>query len=64
MDLLWLAGLLSVDVLAELVDDSGEMRRATDVRANAPFACMAFSTVSEVAAAVAAATSEPEAYSR
>ena len=64
VDLLRLAGLLPVGVLAELVDDAGEMRRASDVHANALFACMAFTTVTEVAAAVAAATSGAGGYSR
>lgn len=64
VDLLSIAGLVPVGVLAELVDDAGEMRRAADVRAHPLFACMAFTTVSEVAAAVAATTSEADAYSR
>lgn len=64
VDLLSIAGLVPVGVLAELVDDAGEMRRAADVRAHPLFACMAFTTVSEVAAAVAASTSEADAYSR
>lgn len=59
IDLLRLAGMVPAGVLAELVDDVGEMRRAGEVRSNGRFAGMAFTTVAEVAAAVSAA-----AYSR
>ena len=56
VDLLRLAGMQPVGVLAELVDDAGEMRRAGDVVGAELFAGMAFTTVAEVAAAVAEAT--------
>lgn len=55
VDLLRLAGLTPVGVLAELVDDAGEMRRAGDVVGNELFAGMAFTTVGAVAEAVAEA---------
>lgn len=64
VDLLRLAGMTPVGVLAELVDDAGEMRRAGEVGANALFAGMAFTTVAAVAAAVAEATAAGPDYSR
>lgn len=48
VDLLLLAGLTPVGVLAELVDDSGEMRRLNDVRTDALFSGMAITTVAAV----------------
>ncbi|WP_461640774.1 3,4-dihydroxy-2-butanone-4-phosphate synthase, partial [Leucobacter sp. BZR 635] len=53
VDLLRLAGMAPVGVLAELVDDEGEMRRAGDIAGNARFAGMAFTSVAAIAAAVA-----------
>lgn len=52
LDLLLLAGLSPVGVLAELVDDVGEMIRAGDVAADERYAGMAFTTVAEVARAL------------
>lgn len=54
LDLLLLAGLSPVGVLAELVDDVGEMIRAGDVVGNERFEGMAFTTVAEVARALGA----------
>ncbi len=64
IDLLRLAGMVPAGVLAELVDDAGEMRRAGDIRGNERFAGMAFTTVAEVAAAVSAAAPVARRYSR
>lgn len=64
IDLLRLAGMVPAGVLAELVNDSGEMRRAGEIRGDERFAGMAFTTVAEVAAAALAATSGVAAYSR
>ncbi len=55
VDLLELAGLGAVGVLAELVDDAGEMLRLGDVIARPAFAGMALTTVPEIARAAEAA---------
>lgn len=48
VELLLLAGLRPVGVLAELVDDQGEMRRLAEVRSDPLFADMALTTVDAV----------------